>query len=119
MNVSAFHLKVQRIEQVCVFDLSWSKGQHLNVTLPYPQNLTVLYQEWQQIYLTFYKTALRGKVAETGVLLRKSEQQKAYDYVGWALPTSPPYRRCKMSGFKISSRLPVDEKTAFPKRSAM
>ena len=30
------------------------------------------------------------------VLLRKSELQNAYDYVGWALPTSPPYRRCKM-----------------------
>ena len=25
----------------------------------------------------------------TTVLLQKSEQQKAYDYVGWALPTSP------------------------------
>ncbi len=69
MNVCAFHLKVQRIEQVCLFELSWGRGQNLNTTLPYPQNLTVLYQEWQQIYLTFYKTALRGKVAETGSIV--------------------------------------------------
>jgi len=66
MNISAFYLKVQRIEQVCLFELSWGGGQELNASLPYPQKLTILYQEWHEIYLTFYKTALRGKVEEIG-----------------------------------------------------
>jgi len=66
MNISAFYLKVQRIEQVCLFELSWGGGQELNTELPYPQKLTILYQEWHEIYLTFYKTALRGKVEEIG-----------------------------------------------------
>lgn len=63
-----FYLKVQRIEQVCLFELTWGKGQHLNVTIPYPENLTRFYQEWQRAYLNFYKTGLRGRVADSGAI---------------------------------------------------
>jgi hypothetical protein len=65
------HLKVQRIEQVCLFELSWGKGQQLSVAILYPQNLTILYQEWQQCYLNYYKTALRGRVADIGCIVMR------------------------------------------------
>ncbi len=63
-----FYLKVQRVENTCLFELSWGKGQQLTVTLPYPENLSTLYQEWSSVYLSFYKQALRGRVAKTGSL---------------------------------------------------
>lgn len=67
-TVSTFHLKIQQVEHVCLFELSWGKGQHLGVTIPYPETLTRLYQDWQQIYLNFYKKALRGRVENRGKL---------------------------------------------------
>ena len=63
-----FYLKVQRVEKTCLFELSWGEGQQLTVTLPYPENLTIFYQEWSSVYLSFYKQALRGRVAQTGSL---------------------------------------------------
>lgn len=72
MNQSAcvFHLKVQRIEQVCLFELAWGRGQQVGVTVAYPETLSALYQEWHSVYLSFYKTALRGRVTATGSLAR-------------------------------------------------
>jgi len=63
---SVFRLKVQRISQSCLFELTWGRGQQLSATLHYPEKLTLQYREWQRIYLSFYKTALRGRVEETG-----------------------------------------------------
>jgi CHASE2 domain-containing sensor protein len=51
-----YRLKVQQIEQVCLFELTWGQGQHLTATLNYPTALTQLYQEWQQVYISFYTT---------------------------------------------------------------
>lgn len=51
----SFRLKVQKIEQICLFELAWGKGQHLQATLNYPSTLMERYQEWQQSYLNFYK----------------------------------------------------------------
>lgn len=68
MNFTAFYLTIQQVEQVCLFQLSWGQGQNLNVNVAYPENLTKLYQEWQNIYLRFYNTALRGEVADMGSL---------------------------------------------------
>ncbi|MDZ8226914.1 CHASE2 domain-containing protein [Nostoc sp. ChiVER01] len=61
-----FHLKVQRIEQVCLFELTWGTAQRLSAKITYPENLTLLYQEWQRTYLSFYKTSLRGRVEDSG-----------------------------------------------------
>lgn len=63
-----FHLKVQRIDQVCLFELTWGTAQRLSTKILYPGNLTLLYQEWQRTYLSFYKTSLRGRVANSGTL---------------------------------------------------
>ena len=68
MNYTAFYLTIQQVEQICLFQLSWGQGQHLSVNVAYPEKLTTLYQEWQNIYLSFYKKALRGKVANMGSL---------------------------------------------------
>jgi CHASE2 domain-containing sensor protein len=75
--MSNFHLQIQRIDQICNFQLSWGKGQQLNVTIPYPQSLNILYQDWQRTYLNYYKqyddgsterTEIRGRVANSGII---------------------------------------------------
>ena len=66
MLPSVFRLKVQQVHQTCLFELSWGRGKQISTTLPYPELLFKLYQEWQKAYLNFYKTALRARVAETG-----------------------------------------------------
>lgn len=63
-----FHLKVELIDQTCRFELSWGKGQQLVEKLNYPETLTRMYKDWQQIYLSFYTTALRGRVQASGSL---------------------------------------------------
>lgn len=64
--MTSFRLKVQRFEQNCTFELSWGTGQQLSTTLLYPESISGLYQEWQRIYLSFYKSALRGRVEASG-----------------------------------------------------
>lgn len=94
--VSTFHLKVERIEQaeqVCVFELSWGQAQQLRVTVSYPQSLSQLYQNWQQVYLGFYNQALRGRVVKKGQLestsidwhslLIKAETQLLSEFHHW------------------------------------
>ena len=63
-----FRLKVQQIDRACIFDLTWGRSQTLNATIPYPETLPAAYQNWQRAYLTFYQTALRGRVADAGIL---------------------------------------------------
>ncbi|NJN10680.1 MAG: CHASE2 domain-containing protein [Richelia sp. RM1_1_1] len=74
--MSNFYLKVQHIEKLCLFQLTWGKGQQLNVTIPYPQNITILYQDWQRSYLNYYKNyktqSVRGRIADSGVLATPS-----------------------------------------------
>ncbi|MBE9229063.1 CHASE2 domain-containing protein [Phormidium sp. LEGE 05292] len=64
--MSNFRLKVQKIEQICLFELSWGKGQQISCRVNYPQLLTTIYQEWQRIYLNFYKSSLRGRIEKMG-----------------------------------------------------
>ena len=63
-----FNLKIQLIENTCLFELAWGEGQQLNATLTYPQSIANLYHQWQQSYLKFYKTSFRGKVADIGTI---------------------------------------------------
>jgi CHASE2 domain-containing sensor protein len=65
---TSFYLKIQRFEQICSFELTWGNGQCLNARIKYPELLIKLYQEWQKFYLNFYRNALRGKVAEVGII---------------------------------------------------
>ena len=74
MLSSIFRLKIQQIENSCLFELSWGKGQQLTATLPYPVNLEPFYQQWQKAYLNFYRTALRGRVVATGKITSSPEE---------------------------------------------
>ena len=67
-NTPVFHLQVQQIENSCRFQLSWGEGQKRNVTFPFPAILSLLYEQWSASYLHFYQTALRGRVADKGVI---------------------------------------------------
>ncbi|WP_227788884.1 MULTISPECIES: CHASE2 domain-containing protein [unclassified Nodularia (in: cyanobacteria)] len=91
--MSNFYLKVQQFDQLCYFELSWGQGQQIGVTLNYPDALNLKYQEWQRIYLRFYNTELRGRVAEIGSLtappvdwharLVEAEAQLLYEFHHW------------------------------------
>jgi len=101
-----FHLRVQKVEHSCLFELSWGQGQRLSKTLKFPELLTILYQEWQQAYINFYQTAniplksasetedtLRGKVAASGTIssspkdwhgkLVEAETRLSYEFHRW------------------------------------
>ncbi|MFB8788050.1 MAG: CHASE2 domain-containing protein [Potamolinea sp.] len=92
-SVNSFNLKVQRVEQFCVFELSWGRGQQISVTIPYPETLSALYQQWNADYLSFYNTSLRGRVAAKGSLgkpsvdwhakLVESETKLLYEFHQW------------------------------------
>lgn len=92
-STSIFHLKIQQVGQTCLFELSWGLGQQLSVTVPYPETLTTLYQQWNSVYLIFYKTALRGRVAATGSItsppvdwhakLVQAEAKLLYEFHHW------------------------------------
>jgi len=66
--MTTFQLTVRLFHQTCVFELSWGKGQQLAATLAYPESLTGFYQEWQRVYLSYYKSALRGRIEASGSL---------------------------------------------------
>lgn len=91
---SVFQLKIQQLHQVsCLFELSWGKGKHICATLPYPKQLFNFYQEWHKAYLNFYKTGLRARIAESGMIkpspddwhrkLVEGEAKLLYEFHQW------------------------------------
>ncbi|MBN3958725.1 CHASE2 domain-containing protein [Nostoc sp. NMS8] len=88
-----FNLKVHKIEQTCLFELSWGQGQRLNAQVSYPNTLTQLYQEWRRAYLNFYQSEhLRGRTVGGGVAtitvdlhaeLVKAESKLMYEFHRW------------------------------------
>jgi hypothetical protein len=92
-NSHLFNLKVQKIEQICLFELSWGQGQRLTQQVNYPTNLTSLYQEWRQAYLCFYQSEqMRGRTVGGGVValsldwhaeLVKAETKLMFEFHRW------------------------------------
>ncbi|AFZ03965.1 CHASE2 domain-containing protein [Calothrix sp. PCC 6303] len=89
-----FNLKVQKVEQICLFELSWGKGQRLTAQVDFPDDLTSLYQEWQRAYFYFYQSdQMRGKAIGGGVAkltvtdwhaeLVKAETKLMYEFHRW------------------------------------
>ena len=73
-----YRLAVNQISQTCFFELTWGQGQQLMAQLPYPEQLTVLYQRWQRAYLGYYQSAfgnneqpMRGRAGVTGQISSK------------------------------------------------
>ena len=61
-----YRLKIVQVEQVCLFELTWEAGRQLVAKLPYSQPLKQLYLLWQRAYLSYYQSALRGRVVCSG-----------------------------------------------------
>ena len=61
-----YHLTIRKIDQTCLFDLTWGKGQRLPVGVPFPPNLLGLYDAWRRAYLGYYKHGMRGRVGVAG-----------------------------------------------------
>ncbi|MEO1297159.1 MAG: CHASE2 domain-containing protein [Cyanobacteria bacterium J06636_16] len=61
-----YQLSIQKIQDVCLFELTWGRGQRLRAQVPYPVQLNTCYQQWQRAYVNFYKQALRGRVGVVG-----------------------------------------------------
>jgi CHASE2 domain/CHAT domain len=92
-NDNIFNLKVQKIDQTCLFELTWGKGQRLNAQINYPLLLTQLYQDWRKAYLNFYRSEnMRGRTVDGGVArltidwhaeLVKAETKFMYEFHRW------------------------------------
>ncbi len=92
-NYHIFNLKVQKIEQICCFELSWGQGQRLTAQVNYPSNLTLLYQQWRRAYLCFYQSEqMRGRTVGGGVVelnldwhaeLVKAESKLMFEFHDW------------------------------------
>jgi len=92
-NSHIFNLKIQKIEQICLFELSWGEGQRLTTQVNYPSNLNQLYQDWRQAYLNFYQSDnMRGRIVNGGIAvinidwhaeLVKAESKLMYEFNRW------------------------------------
>ncbi|MBW4549542.1 MAG: CHASE2 domain-containing protein [Aphanocapsa sp. GSE-SYN-MK-11-07L] len=68
-DLHLFRLEVQQVDQSCLFQLSWGKGQQLRARLPYPESLPRVYQDWQRAYRSFYgSAAVRGQAEVSNTL---------------------------------------------------
>jgi CHASE2 domain-containing sensor protein len=54
--MSPFRLKIWHVEQTCIFELSWGKGQQLTTRVPFAETLKTRYHHWRQTYLDFYSS---------------------------------------------------------------
>ena len=55
-----YRLNVQLVDKACFFQLSWGTSQQISAALPYPQPLTVAYEQWRHAYLSFYSKSSLG-----------------------------------------------------------
>lgn len=58
--MSSLLLKIWRVDQTCLFELSYGNST-IAAKLLYPETLTTLYQQWQTAYLSFYRSAFRAR----------------------------------------------------------
>ena len=93
MTNTIFNLKIQKFEQICIFELSWGKGQRLTAEIDFPANLTKLYQNWRRAYFHFHQSEeMRGRAIGGGVAttvvdchaeLVKAESKFMYEFHSW------------------------------------
>lgn len=88
------YLKIQEVNQTCLLELSWGKGQQITAEVNYPDNIIRLYTVWQQAYYDFYNhQEFRGRVISQGVInqapvdrhakLVKAEATLLYEFHQW------------------------------------
>jgi hypothetical protein len=119
-----YNLKVQKVEQVCLFELSWGQGQRLTAQVDFKIALTQLYQDWRRAYMNFYQSLpsqsqpLRGRKVDGGVaavpndwqaLLVKAEARLMYEFNHW-LQSAELYKiRSTIALAKVSDKIETDE----------
>lgn len=75
--VEIYRLAITRVNQTCLFDLTWGDGMQHPAQVPYPDDLMGLYDRWQRAYYNFYRSlyktdepeaesALRGRIGAVG-----------------------------------------------------
>ncbi|NJO31201.1 MAG: CHASE2 domain-containing protein [Richelia sp. SL_2_1] len=124
--MSNFNLKIQLIENSCLFELAWGEGQQLNATLTYPQSIAISYHEWQQYYLKFYKNSFRGKVADIGTIaappidwrakLVEAETKFLYEFRHWLRSAELYQIRSTITNYQlpiINYQLPITQTNVF------
>ena len=89
------YLKIQKVEKTCLFELSWGEGQQIPAEVDFPNNILLLYQQWQRTYIKFYSTEFRGKVTNQGTItppptdwhdkLIQAEAKLLYEFHQWLL----------------------------------
>ncbi len=60
--MTIFILDVQRVEQTCLFRLTWNQSQSCSARIIYPETLTTFYQEWSTSYLAYYHSRSRARL---------------------------------------------------------
>ncbi|MEO0405848.1 MAG: CHASE2 domain-containing protein [Cyanobacteria bacterium P01_A01_bin.135] len=69
--MTSFELGVQRVGQICLFNLRWEGERRLEVRVPFPESLLQRYDDWQRTYRSFYQTLpISLKPSEPGSGLR-------------------------------------------------
>ncbi|WP_036028263.1 CHASE2 domain-containing protein [Leptolyngbya sp. PCC 6406] len=66
MSQIMYRLNIHKIDQSCLFELTWGQGQRITASLAFPAQLLGLYEAWRRAYLGYYKQGLRGRVAAAG-----------------------------------------------------
>lgn len=88
-----FYLKIQKIERVCLFELSWGKGQKITAEVDYPNHLNHFYQQWRDAYLDFYRSdemqeqAISARIRVSNIdwrgALVEAEANLMYEFHEW------------------------------------
>lgn len=63
-----YSLSIRKFGDICLFELSWGQGQQRTAQLEYPPIIEQLYEDWRRVYLSFYKSELRGRVVDDGTM---------------------------------------------------
>jgi CHASE2 domain-containing sensor protein len=88
-----YRLTIRKIDQSCLFDLTWGQGQQLSTRLAFPPALLGLYDAWRRAYLGYYKQGMRGRVGATGQVvaaevdwhsqLKQAEARLLSEFYNW------------------------------------
>lgn len=118
--MNSFRLKVQKVEQTCLFELSWGEGRQVETQVRYSLTLTGAYQKWRQAYFGYYQTVdtawFRGRIGKGGLLelsqktewhsqLVQAEAALLYEFQHWLRDADLHGIREKLAELSQSSTL--------------
>ncbi|HBE58620.1 MAG TPA: hypothetical protein DEG17_26610 [Cyanobacteria bacterium UBA11149] len=63
-SCTVFQLNILRLGQDCSFQLNWGERQQIFANLKYPEELSLLYQDWKSAYKRSYGAPLRAEIQD-------------------------------------------------------